>query len=506
MKRYFVTFSVALVLLAAIYSDFNKKIWNHPGRVIEWDVISYYGYLPATFIYQDITLRFIDNYQGEKHFVLWAKKLPNGNRVLKMTMGVSIMVSPFFFVANALAGPLGYDTGGYSSPYRFAIVMAALFYLALSLIVLSRVLRFYFSKWISGIVILAIGLGTNLFWYSTFEPGMSHVYSFFLASVFILLTIKWYQNSTGWYSVLLGLVAGLLTLIRPTNVLMVLFFILYDIKNRDDIKGRFVFFRKHYLQLAAILFFGFLVLLPQLIYWKTISGHWLYYSYGNEGFFFLHPQLINILFSFRKGWFVYTPVMVFGVLGIYFLLKKFKPLFLPVSVILIAVLYVDSSWWCWWYGGGLSQRELIDIYPFMALPLAAFLQWIGKQRLLLRYFIGILFTVSVLLGIFYNVQYRYGSIHWDAMSKQAYFNSFGRVYPSSKFNQLLVHPDYKRAILGLPEKHPGQVKAETIESIIQRKKKDSKWLDEVMQKAKKRNIPLDSMLRLEAKYILKHSK
>ena len=300
--------------------------------------------------------------------------------------------------------------------------------------------------------------------------------------------------------------AGLLTLIRPTNALMVLSFILYDIKNRCDVNGRLIFFREHYLQLAAILFFGFLVLLPQLIYWKTISGHWLYYSYGNEGFFFLHPQLINILFSFRKGWFVYTPVMVFGVLGIYFLLKKFKPLFLPVFVILIAFLYVDSSWWCWWYGGGLSQRELIDIYPFMALPLAAFLQWIGKQRLLLRYFIGILFTVSVLLGIFYNVQYRYGSIHWDAMSKQAYFNSFGRVYPSSKFNQLLVHPDYERAILGLPEKHPGQVKAETIKSIIQRKKKDSKWLDEVRQKAKKRNIPLDSMLRLEAKNILKYSK
>ena len=96
MKKYFVTFSVALVLLAAIYSDFNKKIWNHPKRVIENDVIIYYGYLPATFIYQDISLRFIGNYPGEKHFVFWAKKLPNGNRVFKMTMGVSMMISPFF--------------------------------------------------------------------------------------------------------------------------------------------------------------------------------------------------------------------------------------------------------------------------------------------------------------------------------------------------------------------------------------------------------------------------
>ena len=62
MKKYFVAWSIALVLISAIYVDFNVKIWKTPGRVIQWDVIDYYGYLPAAFIYHDISLKFKDHY------------------------------------------------------------------------------------------------------------------------------------------------------------------------------------------------------------------------------------------------------------------------------------------------------------------------------------------------------------------------------------------------------------------------------------------------------------
>lgn len=506
MRKRIVQVSIAFVLLAALFSDFNKQIWKDPARVIQWDVIDYYGYLPATFIYHDLSLKFTDHYSGEKHFVFWAKKLPNGKRIFKMTMGLSVMYAPFFFVANTVAGPLGYNTGGYSLPYRLALVLAALFYLALGLWVLSKVLRFYFSDCVVAVVILALGLGTNLFWYSTFEPGMSHVYSFFLVSVFIWLTIRWYKKDTIWRSVLLGLVIGLITLVRPVNVFIVLFFVLYDIKNGKDIKKRLQLFIDRYRQVIILAFFGLLIVFPQMIYWKSISGHWIYYSYGNEHFFFLHPHFIDLLFSFRKGWLVYTPVMFFAFWGIYFLFTRLRSWFVPVIVLLLVFLYVASSWWCWWYGGSLGQRELIDIYPFMAVPLAVFVQWVLKQKTLNRNIAGLLFAASVLLGVFYNVQYYYGAIHWDAMSERAYFNSFGRVHPSSKFNHLLIHPDYDRALRGLPEGAGKKVKAETVEMVIQRIKKNKKWLNDVKKKAIERKIPLDSMLKLDARYVLKHKK
>ncbi len=506
MKKYFVVLSIALVLAAATYSDFNVKIWKNPTRVIQWDVIDYYGYLPAVFIYHDISLKFKDHYNGKKHFVFWAKKTATGSYVFKMTMGLSVMYAPFFFVANEVAGPLGYNTGGYSVPYRFALVMAALFYLAIGLVFLARVLRFYFSETVTALTLLAIGLGTNLFWYSTFEPGMSHVYTFALVSVFIYLTILWLRRSTLLRAVLLGLVVGLLTLIRPVNILIVLFFLFYDVKSGQDFKNRYLLYRHKFPHLILMMVFGFLMLLPQLLYWKTVTGQWLYYSYGKEGFFFLHPQIINVLFSFRKGWFVYTPVMTFAVAGIYFLFKKYKQLFIAVLILLIFYLYVVSSWWSWWYGGSLGQRELIDIYPVMAFPLAATMSWIISRKAGLAYPAALLLMFSVLLGAFYNVQYYYGSIHWDSMTRQAYFDSFGRVHPSPRFYKLIKVPDYKDALLGLPEISVKKSEKESIEAVIQRIKKDEKWYQMVKEKAKNRNIPLDSMLILDAKYTLKHEK
>ncbi len=506
MKKYFVALSIALVMVTAIWSDFNVKIWKTPGRIIQWDVIDYYGYLPAAFIYHDISLKFKDHYTGDKKFVFWAKKTATGKYVFKMTMGVSVMLSPFFFIANALAGHLGYNTGGYSTPYRFALVMAALFYLLLGLIFLARVLRFYFSETITALTVLAIGLGTNLFWYSTFEPGMSHVYSFFLVSVFLYLTILWHRRSTIMRTIFIGLVIGLLTLIRPVNVLIALFFIFYDVKNLQGLKEKGLLFWQKRLQVLFIVLLGFLVLLPQFIYWKTVTGHWVYYSYGKEGFFFLHPQIINVLFSFRKGWFVYTPVMFFAVIGIYFLFKNYKQFFLPVFLLLIVYLYVVSSWWCWWYGGSLGQRELIDIYPVMALPLAAIISWVSSRKAWLNYSFGLLLLFSVLLGAFANVQYYYGSIHGDSMTRQAYFNSFGRVHPSPRFYKLIKAPDYDRAILGLPETSVIVPKKESVASVIQKIKQDKKWFKLVKQKARKRNIPLDSMLKLDARYVLERDK
>ncbi len=508
MKKHLVAISIAFIIAITLFNDFNKRIWQDPHRVIQWDVIDYYGYLPAAFIYHDLNLTFLDHYKGKHHFIFWAKKLPNGHRVFKMTMGVSVMLSPFFFAAHLLAGPLGYDTGGYSLPYRFAIVMAGWVYLFLGLLVLSRVLRFYFSRKTIAVVLLTTGLGTNLFWYATEEPGMSHVYTFFLASAFLYVTILWHKKNTVSRAALLGIAIGLLTLIRPVNMLMILFFLFYEVKNWRDVQNKALLFRKKFSHLALMALSGFLMLLPQFLYWKSVTGHWVYYSYGNEGFFFLHPQILNVLFSFRKGWFVYTPVMIFAVSGIYFLYKKYKPFFLPVLSLLLVYLYVVSSWWCWWYGGSLGQRELIDIYPFMAIPLAAFVEVLRQSRKRFVYPLRLAFVFSVLLGGFYNIQYHYGAIHWDSMTRAAWFDSFGRIHPSPRFQQLISPPDYDNALLGLPERKTSKPlqKKENLENIIRRIRSDKKWYEIIKQKAAKKNIPVDSMLQLDARYVLDHRK
>lgn len=39
------------------------------------------------------------------------------------------------------------------------------------------------------------------------------------------------------------------------------------------------------------------------------------YTYGDVSFDFLHPQISNVVFSFRKGLFVYTPMLFFAMVA-----------------------------------------------------------------------------------------------------------------------------------------------------------------------------------------------
>ena len=106
----------------------------------------YYSYLPATFIYKNFSYNNLKNLPADYIKDLWPIKTDKGYYALKMTMGMAILYSPFFFIAHSLAKPLGYKRDGFTLPYRFAIAMGCVFYLAIGLYFLSRVLERYFSQ------------------------------------------------------------------------------------------------------------------------------------------------------------------------------------------------------------------------------------------------------------------------------------------------------------------------------------------------------------------------
>ncbi|MFZ2351428.1 MAG: hypothetical protein WAW24_07795, partial [Bacteroidales bacterium] len=130
--------------------------------------------------------------------------------------------------------------------------------------------------------------------------------------------------------------------------------------------------------------------------------------------------------------------------------RRSSPHALPVTIFVPLNIYIIFSWWCWWYGGGFGQRAFIDSYALMAVATASLLSaGIGTVRKWIRYPVMAAFLLFACLGVFYNVQYYHGAIHWDSMTREAYFDSFGRIKPSERFTQLLDEPDYERAREGL---------------------------------------------------------
>lgn len=441
--------AVLIIGLAVVVSLVSERHWKSNNRVIAWDVVSYYVYLPATFIYHDLSLEFIDNYQGPHEFEIWAKAAENGKKLSKMSMGLAFLYLPFFWVGHVFALLTSYDAGGYSEPYRFVLQLSSLFYLLIGLFYLRKMLVRYFSEKVAALSLLLIFFATNLFYYSTHEATMSHSYSFSLFSMFIWLTIKWYEKVSVKNSLLLGLIGGLIVLVRPTNIVVLLFFMLWDIKNTQEFKARISLYHQKISYLMLVFLAAFFVWVPQLIYWKVQTGSFLYFSYQDEGFFWGNPKIIEGLFSYRKGWLLYSPVMSFALIGIFFLRKTLAAFFLPVLVFTPVNIYVILSWWCWWYGGSFGLRTFIDSYAILIFPLAAVLAYVlDKKEKWLTQTTVVFSLLLIFHGLFQTQQYYNGAIHWNSMSKASYWDSFGRLHPSKKFKSLLVAPDYKAAMKG----------------------------------------------------------
>ncbi len=439
----------ALLLVAIVYliTILIPNKFSEPHRVFHWDVKSYYSYLPAYYIDHDIGMTKWEN-QYPNFNKYWPEYVRDDKFVIKTTLGISIFYAPFFAVANCLAEPLGYPADGFSEPYAFAILLSGAVFAWLGLLFVQRFLLRYYHDKVAAVTLVIMGLATTLYWYATFEAPMSHSYSFFLFAVFLYLTDKWYEKITWCKSLLAGIVFGLIILIRPTNGLVLFVFLLYGIKNWKDISARIRLYCQHWYHFFIVIAMIGLVILPQLLYWKEITGHWIYYSYGSERFFWDSPKIIEVLFGYRKGLFVYTPVLLLSFIGMILLWKKERGLFWPLTVFFTINIYVISSWWCWWYGGSYGLRAFVECYAFLAVPMAGFISWASERRWPVRIPTYIIILLLSLHSVFHTIQYYTGVIHYEGMTKKAYYHNFWRVTMPEDYWDYIVFPDYDQAKKG----------------------------------------------------------
>jgi hypothetical protein len=201
-----------------------KNKWQD---VLESDAWGYYAYLPAVFIYHDLNFNFYEQVMHQGYFeerLAYEYRVGNDGKIAnKYFCGTALAISPFFIGAHFISKIMGYSQDGYQRIYILSVNIAAVFYAVLGLFFLSRLLLFYTNKPRTVIIVLlAMAFGTQLFYYSFGEPGMSHVYSFcfvnlFLWKIKIGLSIK--ENSI---FKLAAIALGVVFLIRPFNIVIVL--------------------------------------------------------------------------------------------------------------------------------------------------------------------------------------------------------------------------------------------------------------------------------------------
>lgn len=412
--------------------------------ILTWDVFGYYLYLPAYFIHHDIGLwhfewvrHILDTYNPTIGFYQ-AYQGPLGDYVMKYPGGMAILYTPLFFIGHLWAWMGNYPMDGFSLPYQVSIAVGSVFYAFIGLWFLRKILLYYFPDGIAAVTMLLIVLGTNYFQLSVYDCAMPHNYLFILYTLIVWFTIKWHEKPRWSYAVLLGLSMGMATLVRPSEAICVLIPILWNIWNKESFREKWNLIRKNILQVAGVAICFLAVVMIQLVYWKIQTGKFIYYSYDpNERMRFIAPYLLNVLFSYKKGWFVYAPLMVFPMIGFLFIYKKYKKLFLPLAVFFVVNLIIISSWPTWWYGGSIGQRALMQSYVVLSLPFGAFLQWLSRRKPGLKILLSLVFLACIILNLFQTWQYMGFIFDPSRMTKKYYWAVFMKTHVDDKAKRYL---------------------------------------------------------------------
>lgn len=436
-----------ILALAALGYFFGQQPYvvrggNLRNQVLSYDVAGYYAYLPMLFLERDLRLE--KTWKYDMIQLVGVHEHPvSGGRHLKFTAGMAYLYAPFFVAAHAYTLATNPEEAhGFSLPYRFGIGLAGVVYPLVGLVFLRRFLRHYVPDAAISWTLFALFLGTNLFYYSSFRGAMSHGATFMLGAAMLYQADLWRRREQVWRLGVLGVLAGLIVLIRPVNVLIPL-----AVAAMFTMDGRLPKGLLTPKSLAVALGLAVLVGIPQLLYWKASTGHWIVWTYGAERFFWSQPAWIQGLFSWRKGWLLYTPMVAFILLGFWGLARKKPAWALIAGLYLIATAYVTFSWWAWWYGGSFGSRPMMDGYALLALPLAVYVQRMLEEApgWIRRLSLGTVCAL-VALNLVQTYHYTAGFLHHDSMTRRAY------VYVLTHWDfpprELLEQPDYESALEG----------------------------------------------------------
>ena len=176
------------------------------------------------------------------------------------------------------------------------------------------------------------------------------------------------------------------------------------------------------LRLATGIILTVSILSIQFLLWYLQTGNWVVNTYGDVGFDFFKPEWVNVLFSYRKGLFVYTPILIFSFISlVWFAIKGRYYELVSWLIFFILATYVISSWKCWFYGGSFGQRVYIDFYSMFFIVFALMFDKIAGY---LKIAIIIPASFFVYLNIVQTYQYKEFILHWDDMNEQRYWTVF----------------------------------------------------------------------------------
>ncbi|WP_343637820.1 hypothetical protein [Fluviicola sp.] len=427
-----------LVIITVFTLNFSAKI-NDVAKgestcVCAYDGYGYYMYLTQFFQYRNLylqqeELQAVQNtYCGDVP-VYQLKTMDNGHKLNIYHMGQAYLELPAYTVGHVFAKVLGYPKDGFSKPYHITYLLNALLFILLGIYFLNKVLKLFFTDQLTALLLVLVYFGTNFYSTATLAYQLQHIYLFALVALLFYCLLKVRESGKRKHLLVAALTLGLISAIRPTHVLLG---ILPLLMLRNVYTSRLAYWKSLLLFPLAGLLFN----LPQLIYWKLLGGSWFILNMHVEEVVIVDPHVIDFLFSYKKGWLLYSPVFLLLIPGFVILYKQRKSLFWPVFGALLLCMWIFSSWECWWYAASFGSRAMVDLYPLLLVPLGFAILTIGRSKAG-KPALLVFLVLTTGLSVFQSAQYSKGILHPDRMTKAHYWYIFGKLdMPEYQTNRL----------------------------------------------------------------------
>jgi hypothetical protein len=328
-------------------------------------------------------------------------------------------------VANLFGARIPAD--GYAWPYIWAVCFMSALYALLGLLLIYKLARRFVGTFDAALATIAVWLATPLIFYTYILMPWSHASGFFLFALFLTLwlrgprgmrapaplAVRRAQRSIGMWT-LLGLVGGLMTITREQlGLLMILpaveglvaYYTLLADQNRAPLPPSTTqasaetggpksatHDTQHAIRntprrsIAALLaghtifLLAFAVALaPQILVYQTLYGQPRPSSTVAGKLDWLSPHFFDTLLDPAHGAFLWSPILVFGLLGLAWLWRRDQLLAALLLLGFLAQTYINGAFSTWHLSGSFGFRRLIDSTPIFVLGLAALVAWLRPR-------------------------------------------------------------------------------------------------------------------------------
>ena len=474
--------------LAALAVAFVISLPAVTPRIYASDEIQYFSYLRSLWFDRDVS--FENEYQyfyqqnigrGEGFHATFLEQYTDaGRRPSFATIGSALLWAPFYLAGDLAARASGAPADGFSRPYIAAVAYGSAFYgFAAMLLSMSAARRLAGSGIGAGALVL---MGTPLLFYMYVSPPYSHACSAFAVALFVTVWLRAREEWSVGGTIALGLAGALMAMVREQDAILiagaVVDFAMFVLRG-DSVSifhgargptparsglahsrsagaagaadttaginqrqsGPFQPARAILVAATGCITFA-VGLLPQLLAYKALNGHYGPSSLVTRKMTWTAPHALEVLGSPEHGFFVWTPLAAIAIVGLIILARRGTATARRVAICALAMvalqIYVSGSVESWTVAGAFGQRRFVALTIVLVIGLAAVIAAVGRTRW--RTPVAILLALCVWWNVALIVEFGTGLMNRQRLEprRNAYdaFVTLPRMAPSLAYRYL----------------------------------------------------------------------